>query len=449
MREKDFTYLAEGMKRGIDNEIAYIYSCFVPAGTRDVLARMKGNVAVADREFLDDKTRATVGNRWTCSYDLLVDRVERQIEAFYAELDLSSETIAKLSQYQERAEVFKSQFRENLEKSEETTKKQLLRELELMVMQGKDVKTLIRHMNTAVDKRIDAVKSFLTSSAGQMERYMLLWDYQDGGYTQYRLITVGDNCEHCTELNGKVFDIHNASYFTPLHPNCNCRAEILDNDGNSVATLQEKDTGDKLDYLRTSLKQIILGNYTEDTNLLGTMGQVALGFLGLDLPADMRDLLYDITNWKLTPSHALQTILDAAALLPVVGSIKYSDEAADAVKGVAKYQKLSNVDARRWYLEQEAKIPDLIDTNLPMEEQAKMAFKLRNQYRTQAREMMEDRQLAELLYKTEPNITWEQIVQKQIDKGLVGDEIFKGIIESSQRSRESVNDLLGLDRRKK
>ena len=57
------------------------------------------------------------------------------------------------------------------------------------------------------------------------------------------------------------------------------------------------------------------------------MGQVALGFLGLDLPADMRDLLYDITNWKLTPSHALQTILDAAALLPVVGSIKYSDEA--------------------------------------------------------------------------------------------------------------------------
>ena len=46
--------------------------------------------------------------------------------------------------------------------------------------------------------------------------------------------------------------------------------------------------------------------------------------------------MYDITNWKLTPSHALQTILDAAALLPVVGSIKYSDEAMDVVKGVLK-----------------------------------------------------------------------------------------------------------------
>ena len=166
------------------------------------------------------------------------------------------------------------------------------------------------------------------------------------------------------------------------------------------------------------------------------------------MPADIRDLMYDITNWKLIPSHALQTILDAAALLPVIGSIKYSDEALDAVKGAVMHQKLSNVEARRWYLEQETKIPDIIDKNLPMEEQAKKAFELRNQYRTQAREMMEDRQLAELLHKTEPNVTWEQIVQKQIDKGLVGDEIFKGIIESSQHSRKSVNDLLGLDGRK-
>ena len=62
--------------------------------------------------------------------------------------------------------------------------------------------------------------------------------------------------------------------------------------------------------------------------------------------------MYDITNWKLTPSHALQTILDAAALLPVIGSIKYSDEALDAVKGALKYgddvadvlKELPNVD---------------------------------------------------------------------------------------------------------
>lgn len=106
---------------------------------------------------------------------------------------------------------------------------------------------------------------------------------------------------------------------------------------------------------------------------------------------------------------------------------------------------LSNVDARKWYLEQETKIPDLIDNSLSLQQQARQAFDLRNQYRMQARELMSDRQLAESLYTTDPNLSWEQIIQKQIDKGLSGDDIYKAIIESSQRSRTSVNHLLGLE----
>lgn len=96
---------------------------------------------------------------------------------------------------------------------------------------------------------------------------------------------------------------------------------------------------------------------------------------------------------------------------------------------------LSNVDARKWYLEQEAKIPDLIDDSLPLEQQARQVFDLRNQYRMQDRELMSDRQLAESLYASDSNLTWEQIIQKQIDKGLSGDDIYKAIIESSQHTR--------------
>ena len=46
-----------------------------------------------------------------------------------------------------------------------------------------------------------------------------------------------------------------------------------------------------------------------------------------------------------------------------------------------------------------------------LEQQVRLAFDLRNQYRTQARELMADRKLAESLYKTDPNLTWEQIIQ--------------------------------------
>lgn len=58
----------------------------------------------------------------------------------------------------------------------------------------------------------------------------------------------------------------------------------------------------------------------------------------------------------------------------------------------------------------------MIDKSLSLEEQSKQAFNLRNQFRTQARGLMADRAAAESLYKTDPNLTWEEIVRKQSEK---------------------------------
>lgn len=106
---------------------------------------------------------------------------------------------------------------------------------------------------------------------------------------------------------------------------------------------------------------------------------------------------------------------------------------------------LSNVDARKWYLQQEAKIPGLInDPALSIEQRARLAFELRNSYRTQARTLMADRTLAGRLMLEEPNLTWEQLIQKTMNKGFSGDDIYLQIIGSSQRSRPSINNQLGL-----
>ena len=105
---------------------------------------------------------------------------------------------------------------------------------------------------------------------------------------------------------------------------------------------------------------------------------------------------------------------------------------------------LSNYEARKWYLDQERKIPDIIDRSKPLIEQAKQAFNLRNQFRTQARELMADRAAAAELYRTDPNMTWEEIVAKYEAKGLTGDAVYEAILESATRSRQSVNESLGL-----
>ncbi len=115
-----------------------------------------------------------------------------------------------------------------------------------------------------------------------------------------------------------------------------------------------------------------------------------------------------------------------------------------AIDGIKK-GSLSDLEARKWYLSQEAKIKDMIDTSLSLEEQAKQAFNLRNQFRTQARELMANRNAAEELMKTNPNLTWNDVIQKYTNKGYSGDELYKEIIEASTRSRQSVNKSLGLE----
>ena len=77
-----------------------------------------------------------------------------------------------------------------------------------------------------------------------------------------------------------------------------------------------------------------------------------------------------------------------------------------------------------------------------MEVQAKEAFSLRNQFRTDARKLMSDRATAKYLMIEEPNMSWNEVVQKYSDQGYKGDDLYKKIIQSSQKSRESVNKKL-------
>ncbi len=47
-------------------------------------------------------------------------------------------------------------------------------------------------------------------------------------------------------------------------------------------------------------------------------------------------MIYDVTHWENSGGHYLQTLLDAVALIPVIGSIKYTDEGVTIVKGLLK-----------------------------------------------------------------------------------------------------------------
>jgi len=215
----------------------------------------------------------------------------------------------------------------------------------------------------------------------------------------------------------------------------------------------------------TSLNNLDYGEIASSAGFSGVIGGMgAAAGVGLDALKQSRVLRKMANGAKgkvahyanfLKDSNVDRALTSADVDIPVEGmgrriaSASVNTNFYVTSEGVAipqsMYHSLSDVDVRSWYLSQEAKIPELIDYSKSLKEQAYQAFSLRNQYRTAARELMADRIKAEALYITDTNPTWTQIIQKQMDKGLSGDDVYREIIKSSQRSRKSVNRMYGLE----
>lgn len=95
------------------------------------------------------------------------------------------------------------------------------------------------------------------------------------------------------------------------------------------------------DYFLDALKQALLGDFSEDSNFLGTSLSVLIGFVPfVGQIADIRDLVADIihlVDGGPTAEEWVALGFTLVGLVPGLGDIlKHGDEAADAVKGLLK-----------------------------------------------------------------------------------------------------------------
>ena len=95
-----------------------------------------------------------------------------------------------------------------------------------------------------------------------------------------------------------------------------------------------------VEYLVTAGEQAILGDYAEDKNVLGTIGQIGSGFLPVvGAIADVRDLVYDVTHfdgsWQGVLYIAADVIAVGSNLAGPIGGLA-GDLAKGGIKGVAK-----------------------------------------------------------------------------------------------------------------
>ena len=107
---------------------------------------------------------------------------------------------------------------------------------------------------------------------------------------------------------------------------------------------------------------------------------------------------------------------------------------------------LSNTDVRIWYKAKDAGIINKIDTNKPVKEQAEEAFKMRNAYRTQARELMKDQEERKKLDIEHPNRSFEETVEdKMARKSMTKEQAYKDIIATAGKTNKKVDKSLGLE----
>lgn len=119
------------------------------------------------------------------------------------------------------------------------------------------------------------------------------------------------------------------------------------------------------------------------------------------------------------------------------------NSSSEILHSFSEFLAANNVAVRQGYLNSLEAIPSQINTTAPLREQAMQAFNLRNAAKIDARAAMTDG--GALLYKTDPIPTIQDVVRRAYqDKGLVGDDMWRSILESSTRSRASVNQALGV-----
>lgn len=108
--------------------------------------------------------------------------------------------------------------------------------------------------------------------------------------------------------------------------------------------------------------------------------------------------------------------------------------------------KMSDRAVRKWYKYHDEQIPSLIDKTKTIEEQARQACEMRNQNRTNARDLMRNQEARRRLDITDPNKSFEELVKhKMSNRGMSREEAVKDILVTATKTRKSVNKMFGLE----
>ncbi len=273
------------------------------------------------------------------SYDLLMSKLLGRVTQFYEELGRGATFAESLSRYGERAEIYEKQWQSQLNEAAKVTVRQIIQKLPKEKLSKSTRWEVIQAVRPVLKQRMEVLSNLHSALALQMQNYMLLWDYQDAGFSHYCLLTEGENCDDCNRLAGRVFPVSEARVgenFAPMHPNCNCRIGILDEENQIVAVIGEGKEHEVAPDDESIKKWLdVASDLLTATSLIP----------GADTFTNLASIPIDLAR-----GDFLSAGLSAIGAIPVVGEVadtaklaKTADRAVDAAKIVSGSSKRTNL----------------------------------------------------------------------------------------------------------
>lgn len=344
-------------------------------------------------------------------------------------------------------------FSDRLWNSENKLKNELERILRIGLIQGRNPNAMSPQIEKAfgVGQR-EAIRLVITEMC-RVQTEVQKQSYERNGYEEYEFITEPDErlCDECRDLDGKIFKVrdmqpgHNAP---PIHPFCRC-STAPHADRERLDELIRRFEEERGEGARRGVEDR-QREYSSSANL------VQRRTTAVENRNRSRQEYYDHPAFRnahfktggLSPKeYALSKYekevvnFDRDGIINLTETEFVKSEFAD----ISHLQgRIGNYEVRLWYAYHVEHIKDYFHEEDSLETQARIAFSLRNEYRTNARLLMSDKSAVENLNATKKNRTFEELVAKASLKGLSGDDIYKDIIRSSMHHNEEYDKKAGI-----
>lgn len=280
--------------------------------------------------------------------------------------------------------------------------------------------------------------------------------YEQCGIEEYEFLATLDlkTSKICQGLDTKVFKVRDAmpgTNYPPMHPNC--RSTTVCHFEDDAVTTRTARGADKKTYEVPSNM-----SYQEWWNSLSEDDQGEMRIWQKTERNRQKDKK-QFEKYSSIPIKGMPKKFSDFQKMKYTNPEKWSkikEEKQAAINSMdfsemsALKEKLGNKETRLWYKDHDKKIPEMINRKLSLEDQAKQASELRNQFRTQARDLMADQEERKKLDLAYPNLPFDYYIKKYSkpnEKGEVPtkEEVYKKIVEKSTTSNKKYDRKAGVE----